>query len=154
MAAAVNKVIGNLFFHHRPPEHTEWLALLDTLVVFALTDSPDVTSWMLEPSDKFSTKSLYNRLAAGRGLAELSELWKVRLPPHIRIFLWQLIRGRLPSGDQVLKRSGPGDWRCPLCEVEEDMYHIFFTCASAQFLWSYLREVWVNWWRPANFPGV
>lgn len=70
-------------------------------------------------------KSLYNKLAGELGPMEMIELWEMPLPPKIIYFLWQLMRGRLPSGDQVLNRHGPGDVQCPLCEVAEDMNHIF-----------------------------
>lgn len=43
----------------------------------------DVSTWKLEPSGRFSIKSLYNRLAAGQGPNKLRELWKVRLLPRI-----------------------------------------------------------------------
>ena len=69
----------------------------------------------------------------------------------IRIFLWQWIRGRLPTGVEVLKRHGPGDGMCPLCATVEDANHIFFTCASAQFLWSYFRAVLGGGWCNSNF---
>lgn len=65
----------------------------------------------------------------------------------------------------MLKRNGPGDGQCPLCEVEEDKNHIFFTCVSAQFFtffgaacgkfgamggapqiaWMYIRVLPVQW---------
>lgn len=86
---------------------------------------------MLESTGKFSTKSLYNSLAASIGPEELTEVWHVRLPHRTKIFLWQLIRGRLPSGDKVLKRNGHGDGQCPLCGIEEDLDHISFYCVRA-----------------------
>lgn len=64
-------------------------------------------------------KSMYRAIVAVPGLKELLEIWKIRLPLKIRVFLWQLVRGRLPSGIEVLKRSGPGDGTCPLCDAEE-----------------------------------
>ena len=101
----------------------------------------DRARWRLEPSGQFSTKSLYLAIAPSLGHEAFSSIWEIRLPLKIRIFLWQWIRGRLPSGVEVLKRNGPGDGRCPLCGPEEDSNHIFFTCVSAQFLWSCFREI-------------
>ena len=68
--------------------------------------------------------------------------------------MWQWIRGRLPSGVEVIKRHGPGDGLCPLCGTEETLNHIFFSCVSAQFLWGCLREVIGGVWCNTNFPDL
>ena len=66
--------------------------------------------------------------------------------------IWQWIRGRIPSGTEVLKRHRLGDGICPLCGTAEDSNHIFFSCVSAQFLWSCLREVVGGRWCNTSFP--
>jgi hypothetical protein len=68
--------------------------------------------------------------------------------------MWQWIRGWVPSGVVVLKRNGPGDGICPLCGTEEESNHIFFSCVSAQFLLSYLREVVGGRWCNTNIPDL
>lgn len=55
---------------------------------------------------------------------------------------------------EILKRNGPGDGTCPLCETTEDSNHIFFECAFVQFLWSCFREVVGRRWCNSNFPGL
>jgi hypothetical protein len=40
------------------------------------------------------------------------EVWKIRVPPKIKILLWQLIRNRLPSCEQVAKV-----WGCRMCDL-------------------------------------
>uniref|UniRef100_A0A8I6WU24 Reverse transcriptase zinc-binding domain-containing protein n=1 Tax=Hordeum vulgare subsp. vulgare TaxID=112509 RepID=A0A8I6WU24_HORVV len=70
----------------------------------------------------------------------LSPLWKAPLPVKIKIFVWQLLHDRLPSGTEVLKRHGPGNGTCPLCHVPETGTHILFSCAAAQALWCFVRE--------------
>ncbi|KAE8799964.1 ABC transporter G family member 37 [Hordeum vulgare] len=47
---------------------------------------------------------------------------------------------RTPFVVEVHKRHGPSDRVCPICGTIEESNHIFFTCVTAQFLWSYLRE--------------
>lgn len=126
--------------------------LADVIGDTILSDHPDVMYCRLDPSVRFTSKSLYDRLAMGQGLDELRDIWKTMVPPKIKIFLWQLIRGRLPSGDQVRKCSGPANGICPLSDVDENLNHIFFYCVSTQFLWECFREVWENGWCPTNFP--
>uniref|UniRef100_A0ACD5XXA3 Uncharacterized protein n=1 Tax=Avena sativa TaxID=4498 RepID=A0ACD5XXA3_AVESA len=69
------------------------------------------------------------------------------LPLSIRIFLWQLLRDRLPSGVEVSKRNGPGNGLCPLCGFPESCTHIMFMCPAAQFLWNFVREALGPAWR-------
>ncbi|KAE8770246.1 hypothetical protein D1007_58052 [Hordeum vulgare] len=51
-----------------------------------------------------------------------------------------LLRDRLPSGTEVLKRHGPGNDICPLCHVSETGSHILFSCVAAQALWCFVHE--------------
>jgi hypothetical protein len=62
-------------------------------------------------------------------------------PIKIRVLLWQLIRGRLPSAEQVARRNGPSDGSCALCGGLEDGEHIFFRCHLARFMWAGVREL-------------
>ena len=89
-----------------------------------------------------------------RYILRLRFLWTIKIPLRIRIFLWQLVRGKVPSGVEVRKRNGPGDGLCPLCLVDEDSNHIFFTCPAAQFLWGCPREVFMGTWCNDNFPDL
>lgn len=73
------------------------------------------------------------QFAASPGPEELAQIWGIKIPFKICIFLWQLIRGRFPSGVHVLERNGLGNGSCPLCDVEEDSNHIYFSCVTAQF---------------------
>ncbi|KAE8814878.1 putative TdLSC37 protein [Hordeum vulgare] len=113
-----------------------WQDLLESITLHApdLDRPDDRISWRLEPMGCFSTKSLYKAIAPSHGIEPFAALWEIRLPLKIRIFLWQWLRGRLPSCVEVLKRNGPGDGICPLWATKEDSNHIFFSCVSAQFL--------------------
>ena len=68
--------------------------------------------------------------------------------------MWQWIRGWIPSGVEVQKRNGPGNGLCPLCGTIEDSNDIFFSCVSAQFLWSYFRKAVGGHWCHSNFPDL
>ena len=139
-----------------PAENADWQELLDCIALHEpdLTIGDDRSRWRLEPSGQFSTRSLYQAIVPLLGHEAFTTIWEIRLPLKIRIFLWQWIRGRLPSGVDVLKRNGPDDGRCPLCGPEEDSNHIFFTCVSAQFLWSCFHEIVGGSWDHNNFPAL
>ncbi|KAI5012533.1 hypothetical protein ZWY2020_024799 [Hordeum vulgare] len=122
--------------------------------------SPDVDiatdrmSLRLEPSGRFSSRSLYQAIAPSTVPEALTAMWAIRLPLKIRIFLWQWIRGRVPSGAEVVKHNGRGDGICPLCDMMEDSNHIFFTCVIAQFLWSCFRDAVGGHWCHTNVPDL
>ena len=105
--------LGRLAFRRSfdPHEVAAWDSLLQDIALLPVDveDDPDSISWRLEPSGRFSTKSLYAAIAPSTAPEPFSLIWGIRLPLKIRIFLWQWIRGRLHSGVEVLKRNGPGD---------------------------------------------
>jgi hypothetical protein len=83
-------------------------------------------------------------------VTHFKEVWQTRVPPKIKVFLWQLIRGKLPSSEQVAKRHGPSNDRCVLCGEMEDCNHIFFTCPIASFIWARVRELLHCDWSPVR----
>jgi hypothetical protein len=77
--------------------------------------------------------------------------WKARVPLKIKIFVWQLAKGKLPANDQILKRRGPTDGSCALCGGQENTGHIFFHCSLAKFVWAGIRELLECSWNPNSF---
>ena len=76
------------------------VALLQTV---ALTSEPDSFWWKLEPSGQFTTESLYRALHNGAAAFQAMDIWRAHIPTKVKIFLWQLVRDRLPTGVQVHK---------------------------------------------------
>ena len=122
-----------------PDEIRGWTNLRE-VVPLPLSQDPDTVSWSLSPSGEFSVSSAYQALYQLPVLRWLSPLWKALMPLKIKIFVWQLLRDRLPSGTEVLKRHGPGNGLCPLCHVPETGTHILFSCVEAQAHWCFVRE--------------
>nr|XP_051197209.1 uncharacterized protein LOC127310588 [Lolium perenne] len=115
-------------------ETVEWDNLCREIQELPTDDQHDVVSWSLEPSGMFSAKSVYYGLTQGASVSHFRDVWRARVPPKIKVFLWQLIRGKLPSSEQVAKRRAPSNGRCSLCGEVEDCNHIFFTCHMAGFM--------------------
>jgi hypothetical protein len=132
------------------PELVEWDNLCREVQGLPTEESDDIVSWALEPSGQFSTNSMYLCLSRGASVTCFKEVWKVTVPPKIKIFLWQLIRNRLPSCEQVAKRMGPSNGLCTLCGELEDCNHIFFTCPMARFMWAGVRDALHCDWNPAG----
>uniref|UniRef100_A0A453I113 Reverse transcriptase zinc-binding domain-containing protein n=1 Tax=Aegilops tauschii subsp. strangulata TaxID=200361 RepID=A0A453I113_AEGTS len=105
---------------------------LRTALPLVLSDYLDIVSWWLAPTMEFSVSTAYHALCQ-------SPLWKAPLPLKTKIFVWQLLRDRIPLGTKVLKRHGPGDGMCPLCAVPETGTHILFPRTAARVLWTFVR---------------
>jgi hypothetical protein len=113
----------------------------------------DWIGWRLEPSGQYSTSSMYQSLAGCLAVTHFKDVWKLRIPPKIKVFLWQLIWGKLPCSEQVAKRRGPSNGSCTLCGEVEDCDHIFFACHMAQFMWAGIKEILQCDWNPAGAGG-
>ena len=120
----------------------------------SLSGEADSISWALEPSGRFSVRSLYRKLCTGTPTTQFSFLWSLKVPLKIRIFLWQLARKRLPSNDNIHLRHGPSNGLCALCGEGEDTNHIFFKCVLAKFMWSAVRELLPCTWNPSCLADV
>jgi hypothetical protein len=119
----------------------EWDNLCHEVQGLPVEEEADVVPSSLDSSGRYSTSSMYMCLLQGATITLFRDVWKTRVPPKIKIFLWQLIRGRLPSCEQVAKCMGPSNGLCALCADIEDCNHIFFTCPLACFMWARARGV-------------
>jgi hypothetical protein len=72
-----------------------------------LSNNGDTVRWTLDPSGRFSVSSLYQKINQGPSQPHESLLWSAKLPLKIKIFLWQMAKGRLPSNEQINRRHGP-----------------------------------------------
>jgi hypothetical protein len=128
-----------------PDEAQQWNELLVLVQDLRLQEVPDRVSWRLEPSGRFSTRSLYRALCNGPKLPLTKLIWNPRIPLKIKIFTWLSCRGRLPSNN-LIRARGASDGNCALCGLPESVDHILFQCILAKFMWSGVRSMFgVNW---------
>lgn len=88
-----------------PAKIVEWDRLWAALPL-TLPGFPNTVSWSRSPSGKFSVSSAYHALCCSPTILWTSPLWKAPLPLKIKLFVWQQLRDRLPSGTEVLNRTG------------------------------------------------
>lgn len=141
----------DLGFHRvlSPAELDDWHHLVAILPV--PSESPDVVSWPHSVSGHFSVKSCYRALSVGSTVTRFKDLWAARVPPKVKIFMWQAIHGRLPAADQIKKRHGHGSGCCSLCDNIEDTDHILFRCPLARLFWACTRDWLGVSWAPNSF---
>ena len=124
--------------------------LLTLLEGAALSQGPDVVSWRLNASGKFSVNSLYRALARGTHEQVATGLWKARLPLKIKIFIWQLCLDKLPTSVNIAKRNGLPNGSCAVWGEPETANHVFFHCHMARFAWTAVREAAGRDWDPRS----
>ncbi|XP_073353581.1 uncharacterized protein [Aegilops tauschii subsp. strangulata] len=129
-------------------EEASWNALVAELKGRSLSQDKDKVTWRLTASQKFSVKSLYEKLTEGNELDMARGLWKAGIPLKIKIFMWQMFRNRLPTSDNVAKRHRPANGTCAICGLGEDANHVFFGCRLARFAWSAVRDTFNQNWNP------
>ena len=75
--------------------------------------------------------------------------WKIRCPPKIKHFLWQLVIVCVAVKKNLQVRGITGDICCAKCRAdEESINHVFFECLPALHVWT-LSKISSN---PAIFP--
>ncbi|KAJ3703992.1 hypothetical protein LUZ61_007697 [Rhynchospora tenuis] len=90
---------------------------------------PDKPLWKLHPPS-FSSNSFYKFFKTTPApLSNLRLIWKLKAPPRMIVFAWQLLQHRIPTQDVLQKRGWHLANRCPLCyAAPETPQHISQDC--------------------------
>ena len=118
------------------------VAFMDDITAITIQHQmQDTMVWKADPSGFYSTKSAYRLLMTfNRPVPErriFQTLWKLKIPPRAGVFSWRLIKDRLPTRANLLRRNVPiQDTMCPLCgSQQEEAGHLFFNCKMTMGLW-------------------
>lgn len=84
-------------------------------------------------------KSFYNQLIVNNLNFPFKCMWKVKVPPKIKVFVWLIMRNSILTKDNLLRRGWSGDANCVFCGKEESVDHLFLNCSVAKFLWGILQ---------------
>ncbi|XP_010513536.1 PREDICTED: uncharacterized protein LOC104789557 [Camelina sativa] len=125
----------------------------DVTIISALPirqpDTLDLFGWLFTKSGKYSVKSGYHFLCSnittpsdsevfGPSIVPLqSFVWKIRCPPKLRHFMWQVLSGCVAVTANLRKRGMSCDAVCGLCgSPEETINHTLFQCPPARQVWA------------------
>lgn len=108
----------------------------------------DVLAWNYEKSGVFSVRSAYwllkteqsqeeamkgNETCASDGTWVWMKIWKLKIPPKIRIFWWRAVQNYLPTKLELHRRHVEHDASCFTCGAEEEsLFHVVFECPMAR----------------------
>lgn len=63
-------------------------------------------------------------------------LWKLKIPPKVKHFLWCLCKGALPTRHNLVQRHVEIEDECPWCrDSPETTTHLFLLCSKASTCW-------------------
>lgn len=107
---------------------------------FYFGEEPDKVCWKLEKNNQFSVKSVYNGLTRNDAGPYHKRIWKGKIPPKIKFFMWLLTNDAILTRDNLLKRKWMGDACCLFCDSDENIAHLFFQCPIAKVIWSIVAK--------------
>jgi len=107
----------------------------------------DSWRWLLDPVHGYSVRNSYRFLTTSEEQVDRSpvdDVWHIQIPLKVSLFVWRLLRNRLPTKDNLLRRHViyANDLAYVTgCGATETATHLFIVCDLAHTLWVL---VW-NW---------
>lgn len=141
----------------------DWMAYTTALTQaqIRLTEGPDQIIWAFVKHGIYTPKLGYLRLMEPYKppvlLPTWKVIWKLKAAPHTQLLMWNILFDKIPTGNNLMKRSFHGPFRCHLClNAEECTEHLFLSCSSALHLWQTLSShiPHLNHWHGNNLPDA
>jgi len=68
------------------------------------------------------------------------KIWKLEVPPKVRVFWWRVLLEFLPTKQILFRRHIEPEAFCEVCgEPEESIRHVLLDCTVARQFWQYTR---------------
>jgi hypothetical protein len=112
----------------------QWFQLVTLVAYTNLTIIRDSFRWDLTANGLFYVQSLYQAILNNGMVRDNKDLWKLKIPLKIKVFMWYLKRGVTLTKDNLAKRNWPGNQTCCFCSRLETINHLFFRCTYASFI--------------------
>ena len=108
-------------------------------IILPASPKEDKLIWVVGLKGKFSVKSafkLFQSPVVTDAVVNWSALWKLKIHDRLKMFIWRIASGILPTKQNLVQRLGFGDSKCPLCQTEdESLEHLFFKCSLSRAIW-------------------
>ena len=103
-----------------------WLHLVSRLMEVQLSHQPDQFCWLLTRSGEFTVKSMYIDVINSSAILSSKDVWKVKVPLKIKVFMWFVHKQVILTKDNLVKCNWTGSTRCSFCDRDETIKHLFF----------------------------
>jgi ribonuclease HI len=117
----------------------------------------DLVAWPLEKNDIYSVRSCYRMLKKESDQTESfkknepnsseevkwwKKVWKLKVPPKVRMFWWRALQGFLPTKQELRRRHVAKEDHCESCGApEESLFHVAITCTFVARFWRVLKDI-------------
>jgi hypothetical protein len=101
----------------------------------------DRWKWLPDPTKGYSVREAYHLLTSGvapLGREHIDNVWHNLIPLKVSLFVWRLLRNRLPTRDNLVRRRVINEELilCPAgCGIREEVDHLFLGCATLSSVW-------------------
>lgn len=119
---------------------------VDAILATPLLSSVEVDAciWSPHPSGNYSVRSAYhmamNQMTDTSHLrveGDWTYLWKLNIPPRVKVFLWRASRNCLPTRTKLQCRGVQCPNLCVTCNNDlETTWHTFIMCPKASACWN------------------
>jgi ribonuclease HI len=114
----------------------------------------DSWAWELERHGMYSVRSAYHCLfkeqwqqqdtaqASSSGDITWSRIWKLCVPPKVRVFWWRVVNDFLPAKDVLNRRHIEPIANCDVCgDDKESVKHVLLECTMAKYFWNQTKSM-------------
>ena len=127
-------------------------------IPISTSSQTDFWAWHHEKSGNFTVRSAYRMMVTTKKVREdwlegrpstssnraekaWSQLWKIKVPSKVRVFVWRLAQHSFPSGSEMHHRKMATSPRCVICQAENDSWrHSLIDCTMSRCVWALLDE--------------
>jgi hypothetical protein len=90
-----------------PEELEQFITLWSMITQVQLSNEPDKVIWRLSADGRYTTKSMYYAQFIGSHADyDWNRIWKSKVEPTCRFFMWLLLHNRLWTTDRITRHGG------------------------------------------------
>jgi hypothetical protein len=112
-----------------------WNDLVRRIMHVQLNDKRDTFIWNLHQNGTYTVHSMYLTLINNRMTNINKQLWRIKIPLKIKIFMWYINKEVVLTKDNLAKRNWDGNKQCRFCQHDKTIQHLCFYCYYARFIW-------------------
>ena len=115
-----------------------WISLQDV----ALSVVDDQIEWTLNTKAQYTVASAYTiQFSAGFSPIDFSKLWKSKVQPKCKVFMWLWLRQRILTDDNLQLRGINHRDNCIFCDQDQETAtHMALNCTYARSVWHLLAQ--------------
>jgi hypothetical protein len=111
-----------------------WHNLVGRIMGVELNNLNGVFIWNLHQHGQYLVRSLY-MAQINNGTTHMNkQIWRLRIPLKIKIFMWYTKKEVVLIKDNLARRNWDGSKQCCFYLRDESIHHLFFECHYARFL--------------------